>query len=130
MTILLQRRVKAEIEAAEKARESLQRTLSQYLTLRNNIEIIKQEKLQKLKLLVDLGSKFYMKAKVDDTTYIYVNIGLGFHVQFTHDEALAFIAVKEKQLSERIEAISMDIARVKANYIEFVNATKAEGQWM
>ena len=29
MTILLQRRVKAEIEAAEKARESLQRTLSQ-----------------------------------------------------------------------------------------------------
>ena len=33
-----------------------------------------------------------------DTKYIYVNVGFGFHVQFTLDEAKNFIDKKEQQL--------------------------------
>lgn len=33
-----------------------------------------------------------------DTRYIYVNVGFGFHVQFTLDEAKAFIVKKEAHL--------------------------------
>lgn len=33
-----------------------------------------------------------------DTTYIYVNVGFGFHLQMTLEEAKAFVLKKEKQL--------------------------------
>jgi prefoldin subunit 5 len=35
-----------------------------------------------------------------DTQYIYVNVGFGFHVQFTLEEALGFIEKKEKHLQK------------------------------
>jgi hypothetical protein len=94
------------------------------LELRNNIEMLKQNNLKKITTMVNLGSHFYVKTKMyfyfsilflnlfqrsesllfssysPDATRIYVNVGLGFHVEFTLDEALKFIEVKEKYLNK------------------------------
>jgi prefoldin subunit 5 len=35
-----------------------------------------------------------------DTTFIYVNVGFGFHVQFTLNEAKDFIKKKEEHLQK------------------------------
>lgn len=70
----------------------------QYDILRTNILLMKKEQEKDLKSLVNIGSEIYVQAKAPERKHIFVNIGLGFHVEFTLDEALAFIEKKTKKL--------------------------------
>eukprot|EP00249_Psilotum_nudum_P016154 c25682_g1_i3 orf=191-631(+) len=82
--------------------------------LAGNIKLLEQSRSKKLKTLVNLGSEVYMQAEVPDTSSIFVNIGLGFHVEFTWSEALQFISMKEKILSRQIDEHTRQIANIKA----------------
>ena len=73
------------------ALKELTSLVEQYEVLRTNIQMMKKEEEKELKSLVNIGSEVYMQARCPEKKYIYVNVGLGFHVQFTLDEALAFI---------------------------------------
>ncbi len=86
------------------------------LELKSSIELLQANKVTSMKTMVDLGCDFYMKAKVyefffhhsitslnlnrPDISKIFVLVGLGFHVEFTLPEALAFVDKKEQILSK------------------------------
>ncbi|KAI8527564.1 hypothetical protein RHMOL_Rhmol12G0084700 [Rhododendron molle] len=55
-----------------------------------------------------------MQADVPDTRSIFVDIGLGFHVEFTWSEALNYIARREEKLARQIEDYTRLIASIKA----------------
>ena len=40
-----------------------------------------------------------------DTRHIFVDVGLGFHVQFTWSEALSYISVREEKLARLVPLI-------------------------
>ena len=46
---------------------------------------------------------------------IFVQVGFGFFVEFTLDEALRFIGKKEKQLNERSDKLSSEVIKIKAH---------------
>ncbi|KAK4575600.1 hypothetical protein RGQ29_026527 [Quercus rubra] len=71
----------------------------QKLYLRKNIENLEKNSVTSLRTLVNLGSEVYMQADVPDTQRIFVDIGLGFHVEFTWSEALNFISQREERLA-------------------------------
>lgn len=48
-----------------------------------------------------------------DTGHIFVDVGLGFHVEFTWSEALKFIAAREAKLTRHIEDYTQLIASNK-----------------
>lgn len=98
------------ISQRDKAMEE-QKTFSD---LSKNIKLLEQQKLRKLKSLVNLGSEVYAQAEVPDTSRIFVNIGLGFHVEFTWPEAIDFLTVKEASLARQIEELTHRIANIKA----------------
>lgn len=75
-------------------------TLLYSLELRNHILLIKEQKLDTLSTMVNLSSEFFVQAKVEDTSKIFVHVGLGFHPELTLDEALTFIEEKEKLMNE------------------------------
>ncbi|CAG8543051.1 7135_t:CDS:2 [Dentiscutata erythropus] len=83
--------------------------------LKNYIQLIKSNELKELKTMVDLGSNFYAQAKIPDTTYIYVNVGFGFHVQLTLDEAIKYIDRKEKLLQRKSDQYTQDISKINAH---------------
>ncbi|XP_043703722.1 protein UXT homolog isoform X3 [Telopea speciosissima] len=85
-----------------------------YLDLRRNIENLEKNGVTGLRTLVNLGSEVYMQADVPDTRHIFVDIGLGFHVEFTWSEALEFISRKEERLDRQIEEYTLLIASIKA----------------
>jgi len=76
--------------------------------------LIQENNLKQLHTMVNLGSHFYAQAKIPDTTYIYVNIGLGFHVQFTLTEALQFIDKKEESLNNCAQKLTEQATQIKA----------------
>ncbi|KAJ1672782.1 hypothetical protein EV182_006512, partial [Spiromyces aspiralis] len=90
--------------------------ISTYLKLKAHIEAIRKNGLKELKTRVDLGSNFYAKALIPDTTYIYVNVGFGFHLQLTLDEADKFIDKKRESLERQalVEKYTEDANQIRA----------------
>ncbi|KAI8071304.1 hypothetical protein BC940DRAFT_234890 [Gongronella butleri] len=76
--------------------------------LAEQIDMIKQGNHKQLKTMVDLGSQFYVQANVPDTTFIFVQVGFGFHVQFTLDEAKNYIGKKVQRLQSTFDCFFLD----------------------
>eukprot|EP01092_Planopodium_desertum_P015714 TRINITY_DN8450_c0_g1_i1.p1 TRINITY_DN8450_c0_g1~~TRINITY_DN8450_c0_g1_i1.p1 ORF type:complete len:120 (+),score=0.70 TRINITY_DN8450_c0_g1_i1:45-362(+) len=87
--------------------------------------LIQSKKLTELSTMVDLGANFYVQAKVPKTDRIFINVGLGFHVEFTLDEALKFVEKKEAELTLEGEKISKKAADIKAR-INLITQAVAE----
>ncbi|KAI8366042.1 Prefoldin subunit-domain-containing protein [Radiomyces spectabilis] len=107
--------LKPNLKTVLDARDNTLSKLSDYQKLKTQIEMMQTHNLKELKTMVDLGSQFYVQAHVPDTTYIYVNVGFGFHVQFTLDEALAFIEKKEKRLESLASEQASEADKIRAH---------------
>ncbi|GMH01760.1 hypothetical protein Nepgr_003599 [Nepenthes gracilis] len=82
--------------------------------LKKNIENLQKNSVTSLRTLVNLGSEVYMQADVPDTRHIFVDVGLGFHVEFTWSEALNYISAREERLAKQIEEYTRLVASIKA----------------
>ncbi|PIA57156.1 hypothetical protein AQUCO_00600111v1 [Aquilegia coerulea] len=71
--------------------------------LKKNIENLEKNGVTHLRSLVNIGSEVYAQADVifllyitkPDTRHIFVDVGLGFHVEFTWSEAVQFISIED-----------------------------------
>ncbi|KAJ2345556.1 hypothetical protein GGH91_002498, partial [Coemansia sp. RSA 2671] len=84
-------RLQPDLQQVLGLRDTIYNRMSEYFKLKTHLETIREQGLEELETKVDLGSDFYVKAFVPDTTYIYVSVGFGFHLQMTLEEADAFI---------------------------------------
>uniref|UniRef100_A0A8C4X106 Protein UXT n=1 Tax=Eptatretus burgeri TaxID=7764 RepID=A0A8C4X106_EPTBU len=97
-------------------RDEMYEQMSHYLQLQNIIERLQEASSDKeMKMQVDLGCNFYVEARVPDASRIFVAVGYGFFVEFTHEEALRFIDKKVKRLTECSDVLTKDSAKIKAN---------------
>jgi len=108
-------KLKADLQNVLNQRESVYDELSKYLSLRNTILVIKESNQKEMETMINLGHEFFVHAKVPDTSAILVEVGLGFVVEFSHDEALAFITLKEQQLNEKSKKLTDDAMSIKAH---------------
>ncbi|KAK3818139.1 MAG: Prefoldin subunit-domain-containing protein [Linnemannia gamsii] len=107
------------------ARDTIFDQISEYLKLAKDIEVIKDNGLKEMKTQVDLGSNFYVQAKISDTKHIFVNVGFGFHAELTLDEALEFIKKKEVHLQKKAALFTEKASQIRA-HIKLVLEAMAE----
>ncbi|XP_043691982.1 protein UXT homolog [Telopea speciosissima] len=107
-------RLKPDLVRAIAERDKVFEQQKVFLDLRRYIENLEKNGVTSLRTLVNVGSEVYMQADVPDTRHIFVDIGLGFHVEFTWSEALEFISRKEERLDRQIEEYTQLIASIKA----------------
>ncbi|OVA01491.1 Prefoldin subunit [Macleaya cordata] len=107
-------RLKPDLVRAIGERDKVFEQQKIFSDLKRNIENLEKNAVTSLRTLVNLGSEVYMQADVPDTRHIFVDIGLGFHVEFTWSESLEFISVKEARLAKQIEEYTHLIASIKA----------------
>ncbi|KAJ4755542.1 Protein UXT [Rhynchospora pubera] len=108
------KRLKPDLVKAINERDKVFHQQKMFLDLKKNIENLEKNGITSLRSMVNLGSEVYMQAEVPDTRHIFVDIGLGFHVEFTWSEAMQFISVKEARLARQIEEYTHLIANIKA----------------
>ncbi|KAI3962191.1 hypothetical protein MKX01_030741 [Papaver californicum] len=106
------RRLKPDLVRAVAERDKVFESQKVFSDLRKSIETL-EKNAASLRTLVNLGSEVYMQADVPDTRHIFVDVGLGFHVEFTWSEALEFISVKEARLAKQIDEYTHLIASIK-----------------
>ncbi|KAJ0037263.1 hypothetical protein Pint_23573 [Pistacia integerrima] len=108
------RRLKPDLVRAIGERDKVFEQQKIFSDLRRNIENFEKNSVTSLRTLVNLGSEVYMQADVADTQRIFVDVGLGFHVEFTWSEALNYISQREEKLSRQVEEYTRLIASIKA----------------
>ncbi|CAH9070396.1 unnamed protein product [Cuscuta epithymum] len=108
------RRLKPDLIHAIAERDKVFDQQKAFSELRRNIENLEKNSVTNLMTLVNLGSEVYMQADVPDTRHIFVDVGLGFHVEFTWSEALDYISSREKKLAGQIEEYTCLIAGIKS----------------
>ncbi|KAJ0973786.1 hypothetical protein J5N97_015751 [Dioscorea zingiberensis] len=108
------RRLKPDLVNAIAQRDKVFEQQKVFSDLKRNIEVLEKSGATSLRTRVNLGSEVYMQADVPDTRHIFVDVGLGFHVEFTWSEALDFISVREARLARQVEEYTHLIADIKA----------------
>uniref|UniRef100_A0A5B6YX72 Protein UXT n=1 Tax=Davidia involucrata TaxID=16924 RepID=A0A5B6YX72_DAVIN len=108
------RRLKPDLVHAIAERDKVFERQKTFSDLRRNIENLEKNSVTSLRTMVNLGSEVYMQADVPDTRHIFVDVGLGFHVEFTWSEALNYITAREEKLARQIEEYTRLIASIKA----------------
>ncbi|XVE85814.1 hypothetical protein DITRI_Ditri17bG0121400 [Diplodiscus trichospermus] len=116
------RRLKPDLVRAIAERDKVFAQQKIFLDLRKNLENLEKNSVTSLRTLVNLGSEVYMQAEVPDTQRIFVDIGLGFHVEFTWSEALKFISLREEKL-ESSRVASLVIFLSQGGGFFFLNCT-------
>ncbi|XP_068634391.1 uncharacterized protein [Aristolochia californica] len=107
-------RLKPDLVRAIAERDKIFEKQKIFSDLKKNIETLEKNGVTSLRSSVNLGSEVYMQADVPDTRHIFVDVGMGFHVEFTWSEALEFITVKQARLDKQLEEYTHLIASIKA----------------
>ncbi|KAH7652432.1 Prefoldin alpha-like protein [Dioscorea alata] len=107
-------RLKPDLVNAIAQRDKVFEQQKIFSDLKRNIQVLEKSGATSLRTRVNLGSEVYMQADVPDTRRVFVDIGLGFHVEFTWSEALDFISVREARLARQVEEYTHLIANIKA----------------
>ncbi|XP_042382487.1 protein UXT homolog [Zingiber officinale] len=108
------RRLKPNLVDAITLRDKVIEKQKVFSDLKRNIVSLQKNNVTSLRSMVNLGSEVYAQAEVPETSHIFLDIGLGFHVEFTLPEALEFISVREARLAKQIEEHTHLIANIKA----------------
>ena len=110
----LNERLKSDLKKVLEQRDLLVRETSEYNQLRNVVARLQSSTEGELKTMVDLGANFYCKAKVQDSSKIFVAVGYGFFVEFTLDEAIIFIDKKVSLLNNKIDKLTAKVSEISA----------------
>ncbi|XLR65425.1 hypothetical protein HN51_007933 [Arachis hypogaea] len=94
------RRLKPDLQRAIDERDKVFEQQKIFADLRRNIENLEKNSVTSLRTLVNLGSEVYLQAEVPNTQYIFVDVGLGFNVEFTWSEALNYIQNREERIAK------------------------------
>ncbi|KAJ1879240.1 hypothetical protein H4R99_006972 [Coemansia sp. RSA 1722] len=118
--------LKPDLEQTLEQRDIVYTRMTEYLKLKTHVDAIKTQDLQELETKVDLGSSFYVKAFVPDTKYLFVNVGFGFHLEMTLDEANTFIDEKVQSLEKLADKYTQQASEIRAR-IQLVYNALMEG---
>ncbi|KAJ2547522.1 hypothetical protein EV175_005189, partial [Coemansia sp. RSA 1933] len=91
-------KLEPDLKKVLELRDTIYTRMSEYLKLKTHIDTIRTQGLEEMNTKIDLGSDFFVKAFVPDTSFIFVSVGFGFHLQMTLDEADSFIDEKVKHM--------------------------------
>lgn len=112
-----------QLEQAVTAREETEAEICEYAKLRNQLQMMLDNTsseeasgaLKPINTIVDIShQRLFCNAQISNPRTVYVDVGFGFHVEFTTKEAIAFIDKRILYLQNHVlkhrSAVAMSIA--------------------
>jgi prefoldin subunit 5 len=108
-------RLRPDLQISLADKEKLEQELNEYDDLDSNLAALRKDGSGRLKTLVDLGNEVLCQALVPDTSSVFINIGLGFHLECMLDEAPRVIQIRREVLERKVQEASVRAAKIKAH---------------
>jgi hypothetical protein len=129
------RTLRPQLQAAVEAREEMEAEISEYLRLRNELRLLLVEraddpatkkksdpsgnKTSPMRAVIDIShAAVYCDVVVPNPRTIYVDVGLGFHVEMTLVEAISFIDRRVDHLEKNVLKNRLEVAATVARDVE------------
>ncbi|KAM7540406.1 hypothetical protein Aperf_G00000038646 [Anoplocephala perfoliata] len=104
-------KLRTDLKSVLEAGDAVYGEISNYQELQNLLEKFSDMDInsegnsnsKSMETMVDMGCNFYMKAEIPSIERLYVDVGLGFHVELTRAEALKFVHQRVEFLTEKAE---------------------------
>ncbi|XP_067014636.1 protein UXT [Anabrus simplex] len=107
--------LRQDLKKVHMRRDRLLSELAEYIQLKNVLETVVELKLDNgFKTKLNLGCDFYVQANIRDASKVFLDVGLGYHVEFTLAEALVFIEKRINLLTQQTASLRKDSAKTKA----------------
>ena len=103
-----------------KKRDEVYEEMSEYLKLRNTLEMLQKEKLKKYEARVDVGCNIFVQAEAEEDVKnqrVMVALSREFFVELSWSEAIAYINKKEKSLNNRTEHLTKKLNEIRAHIV-------------
>lgn len=117
--------LRPRLRAAVDAREETEGEIAEYAALRRKLLQIEEtvgspsDAQQEMNALVDIAhGAVYCNANIPNPRNVYVNIGFGFHVEMSLQEAVSFIDKRIEYLEKDVLKHRSDAAATIANDVE------------
>lgn len=109
--------LKEDLRRCLEERDRVCGKLAELLQLRTMVERIQEVQANKetFRTQVDLGCNFFVQAVVPDPSRVFVQVGLGFFLELTHEETLWFVTRREGLLEDELQRLSKESASIKAH---------------
>eukprot|EP00970_Alexandrium_tamarense_P019005 scaffold13580_cov296-Alexandrium_tamarense.AAC.4 len=115
-----------QLQTAVDARDETEAEIAEYVQLRNKLQFMENtqnanegSKILPINTLVDIShATIYCNATIPNPRIVYVNVGNGFHVEFTLQEAVAFIDKRLKYLEDDVLKHRSEVAEGIASDVE------------
>jgi prefoldin alpha subunit len=109
--------LKQDLEVFETKLDKKTSEIAEFLQLKSVINTFKNINAEQngFKTKVEMGSNFFIQAEVEDASQILLDIGLGYFVEFTLDEALVVIDVRIKLFQRQLSNLRKQIASTNAH---------------
>lgn len=88
------KKLRPELERAEKSRDAIRAEMKEYSDLVKQLENFRKEKKNYLQTMADLGEETIFCSAIGKLDMIYVNVGMGFHIEMTVPEAIHFVQLR------------------------------------
>lgn len=98
--------LKADLIKSEELTAACKKEISEYEQLLKQLDDFLQKGKACSLFSVDIGCGVYCEAKVPDPSTLYIDIGLGFHLECTTEEARVLASMRLQLLEERLSAYS------------------------
>ena len=116
--IFIDKTLQPQLQIAISNREEIEDEIQEYHQLQKNLQMVKLNKINN-ETMVDLGHEIiYCQAKIINREKVFVSIGMGFHAEFTIDEALLFVQKRMNFLKMEKLPSRVDKAREIAGHLE------------
>nr|CDS34131.1 protein uxt [Hymenolepis microstoma] len=115
-------KLRIDLKRVLEAGDAMYGDISSYLELQNLLEKLSEMDINTegngdnggMETMVDMGLNFYMKANIPSLMKLYVDVGLGFHVELTPPEALECIRQRIEFLNEKAEIFRKKAFEIRA----------------
>ncbi|KAJ4460393.1 hypothetical protein PAPYR_3421 [Paratrimastix pyriformis] len=105
-------RLRGDLQQATSVQDALAQDIDSYEELKRNLEIIVDNHLTELHIVTE-GGDGPVEGHIPDTSKVYVEVGFGFHVEMTPDEAIRFIPRRIALLRPRLERQTEKVLDIK-----------------
>ncbi|XP_055848834.1 protein UXT homolog [Episyrphus balteatus] len=107
--------LKEEIKRLDQYIQAYNEEIMEFVQLKNSIEALQKKGGEKLKTQMNIGGRCFMKAEVQNTDKIIIDVGKSCFVEFTMVEAIKFLNFKITVLTKECQVIRDESIKQRSN---------------
>ncbi|KAK9844209.1 hypothetical protein WJX81_008113 [Elliptochloris bilobata] len=110
----LNRRLLSDLEKAHAQRRLAEEQLGRYTELAEGVRALEVQGATTFRTHTELGAGVLVEAEVPDASRVFVDVGLGFHVELRWAEALQVAAQRKSLAQEQLRVTEQAVAKVQS----------------